>query len=588
MKGLIAILIWLWIAANTFAAVGRIHDNPVLLLIQPALAGPNVQPDSYWHPTWVLWPPTTQNTQGGQLVSVATGANWAGNSLFYQATNIPAIRRRGFFRVRNELLDNIRTDLLLNGKGGASNNALLLSMSDESGKVHPYFMEDEWPKGSLMVGEVAGWEDVDRLEGLTSSRILVVEYPPVIDSPWTRFWLRGAQWPHQKRSKPLLHPTLPENAVVPFQVQVPVPGLIKAANVVSLVAHPDRFQWQRVDQKSYPAPNRFLEQGHTTGSWFSLGWMLIAGGLAGWGVWLVSNERSSRVLPTLLRVILLSPASVVVAGQIEQVVGMAAWSISLFLSILVLASGAELISWKVLKYFPRTHPLVGVFLVSALTLSLIDPIWSFTSPVFGGRVWDVSPVAFAAWIGSVTGVVLSVEGIGTKPQWIVRIWLMGMLTWLALGSPWWKIDFGAALFGLTSAWVIGERRFRWPMLSVCIAWPTALVQLLRFGFSWTPVGLLLFGRDLRAINAFEWFEFLMSWGFLSLCFLCGAILIFGYRFFLHQIRSVVQLDLRRKCLPVLAVSMAAAGVLQPVLLYGSMTIALGAIFMILFDAIQTM
>ena len=461
-------------------------------------------------------------------------------------------------------------------------------MSDDSGKVHPYFLDDDWPIGSLMVGEASGWEDVSRFEAATSSRVLVVEYPPAMDITWTRYWLRGVGWPNQGGVRKVGPPTLPEQAVVPSQSAVPIPGLVMATKILPLAAHPEQFHWQFVDLKNYLGPNRFLELGHQVGPIFCIGWMLFGAVLVVWGAWLVSNEHSSRLLPTLYTLLLLSPAAIAVTGQLERQLGMPAWSVWLFVSAFGLLSLSAILNGQLKRRLPKCHALFAVYLVSAVVLTFVDPIWSFESPVLGGRVWPVSPIAMASWIGSLGGVSAFLPATSPKWIWGTRAVLVTLSLYLWLGHPWWKGDSSFAMFGILVAWVIGERKFRWPMLACCFAWPLSLIQLIRYGFTWSPVGLLLFGKDLRGINAYEWVDFLMSWSFIGFFLLAGGIAMFGFRFFFHQIRNLMQLDLRRKALPTLAITMAAAGFLQPAMLYGSLTVAFASIVALLFDAVQTM
>ena len=66
------------------------------------------------------------------------------------------------------------------------------------------------------------------------------------------------------------------------------------------------------------------------------------------------------------------------------------------------------------------------------------------------------------------------------------------------------------------------------------------------------------------------------------------VALFGYKFFFYQLRKLARMDIRRKMLPYATVSSAAFGLLHPIFLLASLSIAAGTVCAILFDAVQTM
>ncbi len=224
----------------------HIHSNNILVLIQPAIAGPDVDPHNYWQPQWILWPPALKEADGGQLLSVATGANWVGSPADFQfdpthdgrawkARNFEQMMSRGYFAEDGRKFGKVRTDLLVGRTGSASPNALRLALNGDSPIVRPYRVDDlKWPRGSLMVTEATSWDDVRRSSSRsTSGRVLgFVEYPPKPDTPWTRYWLMGhGWWVHGDELAGLGF------AVVPRDPDLVVPGLIRARLLEKLITY---------------------------------------------------------------------------------------------------------------------------------------------------------------------------------------------------------------------------------------------------------------------------------------------------------------------------------------------------------------
>jgi len=600
MKGILCALILLlaWVSRASPIEHRPPHSNNIIVIIQPALAGPEVDPNTYWSPLWVLWPRSIGGGKGGSLLSVATGAVWVGDATDFWTANLNDIKRHGFFQMRTRMIGPIRTDLLLNSKGGASVNALVLSLNSDSAKMNPFWASEAWPPDSLMVAEASSWDDVRMFESVTSGRVLVFEYPPRVDVSWTRFWLRGHGWPADGKGRSGKGPSrgrvsgeklgVVNAATAPRSSDSAVPGLIGSRHLILLVMHPEEFYWDSVDNRSWPGANRLLELNHVTGPWFAFGWMLFTLGGIVWGATLVAHERSSRVVPYLLTTILLSPAIVDGAGFMGRQLGVTSWPVWLLLSTLVALGCFYSLGGLQRRFLPKAHPLLSGFFLGFVILFLIDPVWSFMSPVLGGRVWPVSPVALASLFGYLTGMVACIQGCGKPWIWAARAVCIVMVLAGFMTRVWLSADIGAASILPVMAWLIGERRFRWPMLIIALLWPTSLAPLLFNGNHWHPVGLLVSGFDVNRLNAYDYVDFITCASLQVFVPVAGGIALFGFRFFFHQIKGVMQLDLRRSALPTSALVAAAAGVLHPVFLYAALTLATGAASVLLLDAVQTM
>ncbi len=587
-------LLWVWaililmLSPAVVLAEPITHHNNVLVLIQPALAGPDVHPEAYWKPEWVLWPPTLDVSQGGRLCSVASGANWVGETAFLGSSNHAELSHRGFFDLRSKLLGPIRTDVLLNSKGGASSNALFLALNRDVAKVKPYWADEAWPTESLMVAEAASWDDVHLFEKATTGRVLVVEYPPQAEIPWTRYWMMGQGWPEGSPTIARSRPGLADVAVVPLSKGSIVPGLIQATQLIPLTMRPDEFRWASVGLANWPGANQLLSLNHTIGRWFCGFWMLLVALAVVWGTILVVNERTSRAMPMAFATVLISPAAVSFSGILHRNLGLTAWPVWCLVAFSALLASSGLLYLLQKKVLPKSHPLASLFFVGFLTMCLGNPVWGFLSPELGGRVWPVSPIAIAALFGYLLGFYACIYEYGSWSVWVGRAVCLIPLAVTFISNPWWKADLFATCIIPLAAILIAERRVGWRQLSLGIVVSAGLLPWSHFHFGWAPAGLIFRGQDYGAINAYEYVEFLLSPSFFVFVMFATGITIFGFRFFFRQMRNLRQLDLRRDALVYGTLAIAFAGVFHPIFFYSAMVLAVGAMSALLFDAVQTM
>jgi len=293
-------------------------------------------------------------------------------------------------------------------------------------------------------------------------------------------------------------------------------------------------------------------------------------------------------VPTLLSGALLSPAIVDCAGIVGRYLGVEQWPVWMGLLCFALLIGASALGWGFNRALPDAHPLLPIGCLGLLAMCLVDPLWSFMSPVFNARPNIASPVALAATLGYLALVVACIQSCGPIWRWVGRLICF---LFLAVGiglHAWWTADLGAALFISVASLVIGEGHFSWPMLAAFIAWPSSLIALFAGGFVWAPRGLLTDSRSRVGINLATYIDFLSSPSLAIAILLAGGISVFGFRFFFHQIRKLGKLDGRRKVLPLIALSSGAFGLLHPAFLLSSLVLATGATIALLLDAVQTM
>src|SRR5262249_6150654 len=131
----------------------------VLVLIQPATAGPKIDLRTYTHPNWILWPRETNPATHSALFSLVTGHEWHGfggdSGLRFPGAMVallPAayeLDSRGVFELRRKLLGRKPTFVFPDRKGRMRETSLLLGLGDGSGKVAIQRDPKKWPAGGV-------------------------------------------------------------------------------------------------------------------------------------------------------------------------------------------------------------------------------------------------------------------------------------------------------------------------------------------------------------------------------------------------------------------------------------------------------
>ncbi len=569
------------------------HHNNVLLLIQPSIAGPSVDPLTYWQPQWILWPPAGNPVAGGRLLSVLSGRDWRGRPddyrfsatpgrIGWRASGFDKLVASGYFVSKRDNLGSTETRLLMGLHGAVTPNALRLALNSTGPEVFPCTLADKhWQEGNLMVGEASSWDEVAEVEHSTDGRVLVVEYPPREDAPWTRYWLRGSGW---KQSG--LIQANSEHAVSPTDPEVGVPGLIPARSLGRLLLRPGQFQRAVLTPNSFAGANRYLSLSHRTGWLLSILTVVLIGAVLTWCAGLAAHERTSLVAPKLLTAVLLSPSIIVLAGNLTRWGGPDAWAVWVSLSgfaLLMVLAGMQAAQRRIA---PRGHPLMSVSLVTLTTLGLGDPKWGLLSPLFAGRLDLLSYTAFGAFSCSAIGLVASVRGCGSRWVWGMRL---GIGALLAIGwtlQPWWGLDRSALLFSGVAAILIGEQMMDARWLVVFALWPFSVYRCLVFGVAWAPMGLLSTLKTAGALNSARYIEFLMAPAAWVSAMVAVWCFVFGSKFLVHQFKRLIDTDPRRNALSFGGAAAGAFSVLNPEFLPAALTSLVAALAFLLWESIQ--
>ncbi len=220
-------------------SVGLGWANTALILISPAAAGPTVDPNTYVHRTWVLWPSANNVEGSNRLLSLSTGMDWhgEGNDLAFKEATDGWISQNFRSLVGRGVLPESAPAFVAGPKGEISYAGLLLSLSRQNPlvKVWP-FETKQFPPGEL-VFEARNWDEVQEFRSRIQGRCMVLEYPPAADRPWTRYWLFSSG---QSISD------------TPEDREVRIPGIVPAKNALSLIR----------TQVKLAAPNASRPGGH--------------------------------------------------------------------------------------------------------------------------------------------------------------------------------------------------------------------------------------------------------------------------------------------------------------------------------------
>ncbi len=558
------------------ALTARATGAEILILVPASAAGPRMDPRTYYHPIWVLWPAPTGGDGSNRLLSVMSGLDWQGSpsdtdfaprGQGWISSGYRELAERGYTRALGENLRGSRPTLVRNPRGSSSPSALLLAVRPDSPEVATVGFRAPWPDSGLLAYEALGWDDAATAAKKAGGRALFVEYPP---GPLgcSRVWLIGRGWPEG----------IPRSGAVP--------GLVEAKFLGSMLARPASLKWSP-EQPTPDVPNRWLEAVRVSGP-VETG-VIICALLAAilWAVRVVCAERKSFGLATLLGFGMLYPAAAVAAGVMSRSLGLdgsVVWLCAAWLG-LGIASLAALLPLRLLG--PDGHPLAGVCVVGLLVLSLADCRWSLMSPELGWIPGAVSPPVLGAWFGYLVGLSAFAPRmvLGGAFAWLVAAVLTGWAIW---GSPWWADSDWTLLLLPIVGLMVGEGVLRNRWIALLALLPTSVARAFANGLAWAPGGELAHLSDRSAVDASRYAQLVLSPSFAAAVIVAGALGIFGGTFLWHQLRSVARGD-PRSAAPLWAGAAAACmGVSDPILLQATPILLGGGLSVLLFDALRTL
>jgi hypothetical protein len=549
-------------------------SNPVLVLIEPAVAVPAAARGLYVEDAWVRWP-RAEGATGNRLLSLLTGEDWRGDPADYrftqsgrdtwQAGNLARLKERGYLDAK------IPAAALVLGPG-RSRDVLLLA-ADEAAPVKPYGLEDKWPEGRLMVAQAGGWDDVAAIERGTQGRVLVLEYPPLEGDEVSRAWLRGNAWPQGRTNLAgTAVPALPE-----YKATGGIPGLIPAWEIGRLLTGSQEPKWVADPGPRWPGADRWVRYVREVGMGARALLGLAAFALLLWGVRLVSDERRSRSYFTGIFALALAIPVIVLAGSLTRLGGMAAWPVAFPVVGVALGAIAAGLYFASRRWLPLTHRLWPVALAAALASAIGEADYSALS---GPLDLAPRPVAAEPMGLMLAGVLVLVAGARGE-----RL-AMGIGLGVAAGVALTGMAAGFALLPLLAV-LAAHRRFRWWMGLALVPFTEGMQALLRGGAVYREGGLLRVLSDRAAFDIAPVVRFLISPALLLGVLALGSAWVFSPAFATHQIRRIWGRSPLARSLGRLSLALVPAGIFQPPVLDAAYIVLASAVFVLFTEAVWT-
>lgn len=321
---------WVCFLALLLAAMAPARpSNPLLILIQPLRAGPNVDIHDYVHDVWVEWGPEDPSPTGNRLLALLSGRYLSGEATDYafrpvgagrwRAMNAESLRQRGYLAAKTQRLRRLVT--VLSGHDGNVTTSTLALGVRENGEVRVVSPDGKWPGADLLVAEAVSWDEMAALEKRTTGPVMVVEYPVPAGQRWSRVWLRGKAWVDYPEQLPI------------FDRTGRTPGLIPAHEVGKMLVEPEAVKWETKPDR-WTGANRWMEQVRTFGAPVRILWAVVAIALSIWGVRLIADDRDSDLWHLMLPLFALMIPGINLGGRIAMQIGAdrapLAWGIGWF------------------------------------------------------------------------------------------------------------------------------------------------------------------------------------------------------------------------------------------------------------------
>ena len=568
LKRVLLLLLW------SFFVLGRTQTTAIVL-IDPGNAGPDVDPSTYTHGHWVLWPAAVGNGDN-RLASILSGQDWdisssalavgpQDKSSGYSILGLRELSWRGYFESAAKVLGSRQIDVRTDSTGQTTMAALFLGGKSDSPTVRTKRMEEPASPNSILVCAISNWTELPAIEHL-ASRTLVLEYPPRKETQWSRAWLYG-KWPDQT-----------------FMIKdVRVPGLLPARDAARLLIDPKIAYWTKDRSGDWGGANRWFERARDV--WpFLLGIVAILGSYVLFcAVYCVVNEQRGRLASVLLYALLLVPASVVFEGRVARLFGPAA-AVSSFLVSYVLLGVFCLGVWLLLGRRLDQAATLAVAVTGLLGCLLGDETWSLVNALWFGRVLPFSP-----WgAGFLFLYVALLAAYSKDSRALTRVSVAVLLIVPVLGflGAWWGGGNAAVcaipLAALTARFGVLRR----PMLVALGLFPPTLAQLAICGATLAPDGLVRRAEDAGAVRLDETMALLGSPAFGLLLLVMGVLALVGGKFFIHQIRIALLRSQGERTLLAITAAAAALALLEPRAIPSFLVLGIGAMLMLLIDALR--
>ncbi len=550
-------------------------QTTAIVLIDPGAAGPDVDPSTYTHGHWVLWPAAVGNGDN-RLASLLSGLDWdlapaalaigpRQNDGGYPLLGQRELNARGYFRAAMNTLMSRYVDVRTDSKGQTTMAALFLGGTEVSATVKTKRLTEPVSPNAVLVCAISTWAEMPALQQ-QAERIIVLEYPPRKETQWSRVWLYG-KWPGQ--------------TFVARNVRVP--GLLPARDVTRLLLDPKVAYWTRDSSGEWGGANRWLERARDAAP-FLLGVLGIVGSYVLFcATYCVVNEQRGRLASVLLYGLLLAPASVIFEGRIGRAFG-ASSPVASFLTAYLLLVIAAVGLWLVLSRRIQQPATLAVGLTGLAGCLLGDETWSLVNPLWFGQVRTFSP-----WGAGILFLYLSLLAAYSKdsrPFGRFSSVAGVVMTVLGFLGAWW--GGGNAAVSILPLVVLAAVQgwIRRPVLAALALYPPTLAQLTFRGATLAPDGLVRRATDAGAVRLDETAALLGSPAIGLLLLVIAVLLLVGGRFFVHQIRIALLRSQGERTLLAIAAASAALALLEPRAIPSFIVLGIGALLMLLIDALR--
>lgn len=540
----------------------------VLVLIDSKDAGPRVPTAAYIHPTWILWPAASDAAGTNRLMSIPTGIDWhaqPGDDLFdvdLRPVNAASLARRGYFEAtRGKSLTPV-TD-----RDGRVSLPTLQASLTQPNPVKPVSYGGPLPAGLLVV-TVKGpraWDDMADIARRAGGRVLVVELPQRDQPPWTRMWLKGQGWP--------------ENAL-PELPSTGIPGLLPAREVVSFLKDGGGV-WLANDTYRWGGANRWLEHGHFTAPVFMVFVGVVAIYVAGLAVYCTIREERGRLAQVLLRLLILGPAILVLAGRLTSRGMITDWPMWLMGSGILLMAVAYGVNFLTARLLPQSHALLGEMIVGLITCLTVDPSWSIFGNALGAHFVTDCPEVFGSMAAYAVGCMAFLRTDRRFDVVLVAQFVGLALALRFLALPWFP-GYGAAA-GLIALGVLFPR-------SLFVICP---IMVAGYVYEALPNGVTYAANDLyatfaasKALNLADHVALVSSPAFIGFALFVLIVWIAGDKFLAHQVRRALAFNRQPMAFAYGTAAFAVVGLVNPTHLYAALACAMAGVVAVLFDAVR--
>ncbi len=561
------------IAFLFFVTFARSSSN-ALILIQPGIAGDQPPTKAYRASGWVLWPFEASPQGHSALLSLVTGLDWRGesdDSIFrpgrdqkFYAKNSASLETRGFFDARRKLLGTLPTFAISGPLGSLRETSLLLAVESGKAPIKVLGREDPLPQSALLVHEASSWADALALAH-RAVHALVIEYPAPRNRPWTPFWLFG--------KGRLLG--------VPVVASGELPGLVPARSILKLMTSETSVAW--LPQTAGEGTVGWLELSRSQApEWRTCYGFLLAATLS-LGLLLVLRERRGMWLSNFLALLVLCPASSVLAGDTAGLEGPSILPVR-FVMTLASLSLLSYVGVRVLgKWVPEAHRLFVPSFVSFAVFTVGNPI---TSPIMGPQGFaGPNTAGLGCWFASAVALAAFARESSLALEWSARLLLVVAFLWALAFPTWWSPErLPFACLPLV-ALAFGDGVWRWAVAPALPLLGALTTPGILYGLAWKPSGLITFESDVPRLDVSPFASLLISPLFIGTAVLLYLFSLMGDRFLLHQLRRLVSEEPRRGAVLASSAGLALLGLTQPPLMTSALWCAIAGLALLVHDAL---